>query len=68
MKIGEKIKGLRRSHNLSQAAVAETIGMKREYFCKIETGALPNPTILTVRKIKNALGVSWKKLFDGVDE
>lgn len=68
MTIGEKIRELRRAKGLSQAKIAEKFGMKREYFCKIETGALQDPTILTLKNIKNAMGINWRTMFQDVDE
>lgn len=68
MLIGERIRELRKSKNLSQGDLCEKIGMERGYLSKIETGVLHNPTYLTLRSLKRALKVSWGELFEGVDE
>jgi transcriptional regulator with XRE-family HTH domain len=68
MKIGEKIRLIRRTLDISQGELGRRTKIKREYISKLETGDLKNPTFLTISKIAKALGIeSPKALFTNVD-
>lgn len=56
--IGENIKKYRKKLGISQDALSKKANLAFHTIAKIEAGATPNPTIETVRKIADALGVS----------
>jgi len=58
-----KIKKLRRSRKLSQESLADRAAMQRSYLADLETGRR-NPSVRTLLKLANALGVSIRSLFD----
>jgi transcriptional regulator with XRE-family HTH domain len=66
--IGINIRAWRKFKGMSQGAVVKISGQKREYLSKIENGELKNPTIKTVEKIINAIGITWVQLMDGPGE
>jgi len=57
-KIGEVIKKLRLESGISQDVLSKKADLSFHTISKIEAGATPNPTIDTVKKIAEALGVS----------
>jgi len=62
IRLGRRIKDLRKSKNITQEKLAEIISMDITSLSKIETGRnYPQPE--TVEKLANALGVSIDKLF-----
>lgn len=60
--IGKKIKKYREKLAISQDTLSKKAGLAFHTVAKIETGATPNPTIDTVKKIADALGVSLDEL------
>jgi len=60
-KFGQRIKKLRREHNISQEELAFRIGVDRSYMGFIERGER-NPTLDKIKKIAKALEVSLPKL------
>ncbi len=56
--IGEIIKKLRLEREMSQDALSKKADLAFYTISKIEAGSTPNPTIDTVKKIADALGVS----------
>ena len=60
--IGKKIKKYRKKLDISQDTLSKKAGLAFHTIAKIETGATPNPTIDTVKKIADALGVSLDEL------
>jgi transcriptional regulator with XRE-family HTH domain len=56
--IGENIKRYRNKLGISQDALSKKADLAFHTIAKIEAGATPNPTIETVKKIADALGVS----------
>jgi transcriptional regulator with XRE-family HTH domain len=62
MNIGEHIKLFRTNKNLSQKEVAATIGIDQAQYSRIESGKV-EPTISSVEKIAEALGISVSELF-----
>src|SRR3954465_3063004 len=54
--VGQNIKGLRLAAGLSQAQLAERMGVDRGYISGLEQGAR-NPTILTLWHVAQALSV-----------
>lgn len=57
VEIGETIREARERTGLSQAALAEKIGMHRENMIRVEKGRT-NLTVETMMKIADALGLS----------
>ena len=60
--IGKTIQRLRKRRNLSQAALAEKMGVHITYLSNIERGK-ENPTLDTFIKLSRALGVELAELF-----
>lgn len=60
--IGKKIKKYRKKLDISQDTLSKKAGLAFHTIAKIETGATPNPTIDTVKKIAEALGVGVEDL------
>lgn len=60
--IGKKIKKYRKKLDISQDTLSKKAGLAFHTIAKIETGATPNPTIDTVKKIADALGVGVEDL------
>ena len=56
--IAKNIKKHRAKLGVSQDKLSKLAGVTLHTLTKIETGATPNPTIDTVKKIADALGVS----------
>ncbi len=56
--IGENIKKYRNKLGISQDILSKKVNLAFHTIAKIEAGATPNPTIDTVKKIADALGVS----------
>ncbi len=62
MNLGEHLKSIREKKDLSQKQVALSIGMDPSQYSKIEKGKT-DPSVSTVEKIGNALGVPLAELF-----
>ena len=61
--VGRNVKRLRMAAGLTQAALAERMGVDRGYVSGLELGQR-NPTILTLWHITKALGVKLQAFFD----
>lgn len=61
--IGKKIKELRQARNLTQQALADECDMEKPNLSRIENGNT-NPTVRSLWRISNALGVTLKDLTD----
>ena len=55
--IGANIKKYRQKLGISQDALSKKANLAFHTIAKIESGATPNPTIETVKKIADALGI-----------
>ena len=60
--IGENIKKYRKLAGISQDQLSKKANLAFHTIAKIEAGSTPNPTIDTVKKIADALGVSLDAL------
>ncbi len=60
--IGRRIKEARQARGLSQEALSEKVGMSSKYLSSVERGK-ENPTLDTLIKLANALGVEPSELF-----
>ena len=61
-KLGEVIRKLRLEGGISQDVLSKKADLSFHTISKIESGATPNPTIDTVKKIAGALGVTLDEL------
>ena len=61
--VGRNVKRLRIAAGLTQAALAERMGVDRSYVSGLELGQR-NPTILTLWHIGKALGVALQGFFE----
>jgi len=61
--VGRNVKRLRIAAGLSQAELAERMGVDRAYVSGLELGQR-NPTIVTLWHIAKALGVKLRPFFD----
>lgn len=65
VKLGCRIRELRKDMGLSQEKFALKIGMDRTYFASVEAGKR-NISIQNIKKIADGLDVSLSKLFEGI--
>ena len=63
IRIGERIKKLRQNKGMSQQTLADECDIESPNLSRIENGNT-NPTINSLWKISNALGVKLKDLVD----
>jgi transcriptional regulator with XRE-family HTH domain len=61
--VGRNVRRLRIAAGLSQAGLAERMGVDRAYVSGLELGQR-NPTVLTLWHIAKALGVKLRLFFD----
>jgi transcriptional regulator with XRE-family HTH domain len=61
--VGRSVRRLRLAAGLTQAALADRMGVDRAYVSGLELGQR-NPTIVTLWHMTKALGVTLKMLFD----
>ncbi len=61
--VGRNVRRLRTAAGLSQAELAERMGVDRAYVSGLELGQR-NPTIVTLWHITKALGANLRTLFD----
>lgn len=59
--LGNNLKKIRSEKGISQGNIANAIGTSRGFVCNIENGKT-NPTLTTIIKLANAIGVSPDKL------
>jgi len=60
--LSENIKKIRKKKGLSQDKLAKVADVTHTTLVKIESGANDNPTIKTLKKIADALGVTLDEL------
>jgi len=60
-KLGENLRKLRLKMNLSQGDLAKALDVDRAYISNIENGRM-NPTLSTLEKIAEVLGISSSEL------
>jgi transcriptional regulator with XRE-family HTH domain len=61
--VGRNVKRLRIAAGISQAALAERMGVDRAYVSGLELGQR-NPTVVTLWHVAKALGVKVRLFFD----
>jgi len=62
-RLGSRIRRLREKANISQEALGQIAGLHRTYIGAIERGER-NPSVLSLKKIADALKVTLGDLFD----
>jgi transcriptional regulator with XRE-family HTH domain len=62
-RVGNNTKRLREAAGISQAKLAELLGMDRAYVSRLEMGKKLNPTIVTIWHVAQALGADVSELF-----
>lgn len=65
--LGRRIVEIRKEKGLSQVALGFKIDIEKPSMNRIEKGGT-NPTILTLKKICDALGIELQELFAGMDQ
>ncbi|MEJ7508532.1 transcriptional regulator with XRE-family HTH domain [Staphylococcus simulans] len=63
MKFGQNIKQIRKRMNITQSELATKMGISQSYLSDIENGR-KNPSIKTVKKLADSLGLSVTDLFN----
>jgi transcriptional regulator with XRE-family HTH domain len=61
--LGENVRRLRLASGISQAKLAERMGVDRAYISGLEKGER-NPTVLTVWHLSKALKVAMREFFE----
>ncbi|WP_194975947.1 helix-turn-helix domain-containing protein [Aquiflexum lacus] len=65
-KIGQRIKQLRETVDISQKDLAYTADLDRSYIASVENGQR-NISIVNIEKIAKALGVTLKEFFNNIN-
>lgn len=65
-KIGQRIKQLRETADMSQKELAYTADLDRSYIASVENGQR-NISIVNIEKIAKALGVTLKEFFNDIE-
>ncbi|MFA5736894.1 MAG: helix-turn-helix transcriptional regulator [Candidatus Paceibacterota bacterium] len=60
-KLGENLKNIRTSKNITQTEFAEKLGVDKSFVSNIENGKT-NPTLSTITNLAQTLGVSTNEL------
>jgi len=60
-KLGENLKEIRLSKGIKQVEIAKILGVDRSFVSNLEKGKT-NPTLSTIKRIADALGVSVDRL------
>lgn len=60
-KLGDNLKRIRLEKDISQSEVAKALGVSRGFVSNLENGKT-NPTLTTISRLANAVGVTADKL------
>lgn len=63
--VGNSVKRLRKAAGITQAELADLVGVDRAYISGLEQGNR-NPTVVSLWHVARALGVPVRSLFDDV--
>ena len=63
MTLGKKIIKIRKEKEMSQAELARRVGVRPSHIMKIEKGTYKNCRLVTIKKIADALEVSFSELY-----
>ncbi len=66
MKLGERLREIRKGHNLTLKDLGQKADLSVPYLSKMERSSV-NPSIDTLQKVAAAYGMAIKELFKGVD-
>ena len=61
IKLGQNLRKIRTKKKMTQGDLASALNVDRAYISNIENGRM-NPTLSTLEKISNALGISSSEL------
>ena len=61
-KLGENLNRIRTEKGISQSDIAKTLGVSRGFVSNIENGKR-NPTLATITRLAQAVGVPTEELF-----
>ena len=64
--LGEKLRAYREKQQLTQEALAEKADLDPTYISGIERG-VRNPSVISLARVANGLGISLSEFFKGVD-
>lgn len=64
-KLGENLKKIRTSKNITQTEFAEKLGVDKSFVSNIENGKT-NPTLSTITNLAKVLKVSTNELFNNI--
>jgi putative transcriptional regulator len=62
--LGDRVKELRRSKNMTQAELAHAIGKDQQSIQRLEAGKI-NPSFLYLREIATGLGIPMREIIEG---
>lgn len=62
--LGRKLRQLRKEQNITQEELAEKVGLDPRTVLEIEAGKRENPTVKTLNKIAEALGVKLSEILE----
>lgn len=63
MSVGERIRNIREKKSLTQAFVAEQVGISQAMLCQIERGT-KNPSLQVAKEISDVMGCSLDDLMN----
>lgn len=61
VKLGDNIRRIRTKKKMSQGDIARALDVDRGYISNVENGK-KNPTLITIKKLADALGISADEL------
>ncbi len=64
-KLGENLKKIRTSKNITQTEFAEKLGVDKSFVSNIENGKT-NPTLSTITSLAKVLKISTNELFNNI--
>lgn len=67
-KIGQKIRKARKKSGFTLADLGQVAQISKTYISELETGRADNPSVTTLRKVANALGVTISELVEEPSE
>ena len=68
MTLARRLQAAIARHKVTKSQVAELTGISRQQLGKIVSGANPNPGILLVERIADAIGISVAELYGETDD
>src|SRR3989344_6628595 len=64
--LGENLKRIRTTKNVTQSDIAKSLGVSRAFICKIENGQT-NPTLSTIAKLCGVVGATPDELLNNTN-